>query len=281
MTLTNYRASRTSLSDYAAYMSADLNAGEIKPITIGVWSFISHINHSCISNSCRSFIGDMQIVRATKDLEAGTEVYAWYYDPMQFESIDQAQKHMSKWDFTCDCAFCIDRQMTTKKEHLKRESLLKDLNRFLDNGAKKDNILGAQKTLERLTETYSAAAKEPGAVRLELWGPCFILAKMLRIMEKPSEAIETVLKGLEALGFVISANPTRVVAKSSKPELRIRQWGLVDTLCVDAFHILHEAYRKIAPENSKAARDYMEVAYSMLVGEKDTFLDTYAGLATG
>jgi len=40
----------------------------------GIWIISSYINHSCISNCRRSFIGDMQIIRATQDLHADTEL---------------------------------------------------------------------------------------------------------------------------------------------------------------------------------------------------------------
>lgn len=57
--------------------------------TSGIWMLISHINHICMSNCRRSLIGDMQIVRATKDLEAGTELVLWYQKPRQFQSYDE------------------------------------------------------------------------------------------------------------------------------------------------------------------------------------------------
>lgn len=34
----------------------------------GVWVLAARINHSCIGNCSRSFIGDMQIIHATCDL---------------------------------------------------------------------------------------------------------------------------------------------------------------------------------------------------------------------
>lgn len=44
------------------------------PEASGVWILASYINHSCLGNCCRSFIGAMQIVRATEDLPPGTEL---------------------------------------------------------------------------------------------------------------------------------------------------------------------------------------------------------------
>ena len=44
----------------------------------GVWPRCSYFNHACGSNACRSYIADVQFVRATRDIEAGTEVTFWY-----------------------------------------------------------------------------------------------------------------------------------------------------------------------------------------------------------
>lgn len=220
----------------------------------------------------------MQIVRATRDLEAGAEVYAWYHELSTLQSYDQAQESLSQWGFTCDCALCLDKKVTTEELLMKRVSLLTELAGSMDGKPRTLYLDKAEQTLDRLTKTYSAAAQEPGGVRLELWAPCFAIGETLNTLGKSSEAITMILRGLEALGFVISANPPRGVAKSSKPELRIRQWGLADVFCVGAFRILHEAYKTISPENSKVAREYMEVTYCMVMGERDTVLDTYPDL---
>lgn len=275
--LTNYRAPRTSLSHFAANVSGDVAGLDAQPSTTGVWPFISHINHLCISNSMRSFIGDMQLIRATKDLEAGTEVYTWYCEVKRFESYDQMQEHLSPWGFTCDCALCLDRRVTTEEVLDKRVLLAEELAGLLTGKATMSKIRNAQRVLDRMAETYSPAAKEPGGVRLELWHPYFAQASVLR-KRKPSEAIEMILRGLGTLGFVISAHAPGDVAKSPKPELSITQWGLAYTYCVDAFRLLHLAYKTVSPENSERAREYMETAYAMLVGEKETIRDIYPEL---
>lgn len=47
----------------------------------GVWPLASYINHSCNSNARRAFIGDMMIVRATRDLAPDEEINFWYHTP--------------------------------------------------------------------------------------------------------------------------------------------------------------------------------------------------------
>lgn len=140
------------------------------------------------------------------------------------------------------------------------------------------DIRSAQKTVQRLDDTYSSAAKSPGAVRLEVYSPYLTLSQWLMKFKKPYEAFEMTVKGLEALGFIISAGPSGGDPKSSEPELHIRQWGIANPFSVNAFLDLYRAYKTAAPQLAAAARMYAEVAYSMVMGEKETFLDTYHGI---
>lgn len=243
--------------------------------SIGIWSFISHINHSCISNVGRSFLGDMQIIRATRDIEAGADLLISYRPALPFEFYDDAKERLGGWGFVCDCALCLDRKTTPKKVLLERKLLSNEILPPMGSRNGASNIAKAQKALDRLNQTYSAPAREPGAIRMELWRHYHLLGQTIA---KPSEAIEMFLRGLEALGFIISARPRRGVAKSSKPELRVTQWGQATWTSVEAFWALNMAYKSIAPQNSAAAREYLELAYAMFVGEKDTVLDTYPGL---
>lgn len=237
------------------------------------------MNHSCIGNARRSFIGDMQIVRATEDLEEGSELFVCYAYPCDFDSYDEAQKRLNQWGFTCDCALCLDRKATTNKMLMQRKSLLEDLGQLMESRARAGSVSHALKSLEKVNQTYSSAARSPGAVRLELRGPYIGLGAALVSIGRPSDAIEMTLKGLEALGFVISASPPRGRPKSRKPQLLIKQWGVANPISVNAFSTLYQAYKSIAPPLSAVARKYMETAYSMVMGEKDTFLDTFPGIA--
>lgn len=241
----------------------------------GVWCLISHMNHSCISNTSRSFIGDMQIVRATRDIEDGSELFTCYMLSYDLDSYEKAQDRLRRWGFTCHCALCLDRNVTPKRVRTQRESLLLNFAKLMMEDRTRPDIPNAQKTLEILEQTYS-----PTAIRREASIPYFALGAALLTMDKPSEAIEMTLKGLEALGFVISASPPRRRPKSSKPRLRIKQWGMAVAYSANAFLILHRAYKKVAPELklSVVARDYLVVAYTMNLGEKTTIRDSIPDL---
>lgn len=221
----------------------------------------------------------MQIIRAARDLEEGTEIFASYEYPVAFDSYDEAQKRLSNWSFKCSCALCLDRQATPKEVLLRRESLRMQFLESREHGAA--NLAEHQQFIEQLNQTYSPVAKLPGAVRVEVWLFYLTLGKVFFEMNNLTEAIEMTLRGLEALGFVISASPRRGISAraTSEPEFRVLKWGLTQTVSVDAFLVLYQAYKIIAPQNVPAAKAYIELTYKMFVGENESILETYPELA--
>jgi hypothetical protein len=51
------------------------------PVRNGFWIRTSYINHDCLPNSVRTFIGDMMFLRATQDINTGDEITAPYVSP--------------------------------------------------------------------------------------------------------------------------------------------------------------------------------------------------------
>jgi hypothetical protein len=221
----------------------------------------------------------MQIVRAAKDLDEGTELFFWYQVPSEYESYDETQKHFESWGFRCTCALCVDRKSMSETTIAKRKALRKDLQRAMGHDTQTMNASRALQVLRQLEQTYSAAAMKPGAVRLELWDPYFALGQAFLAMKNGYlDAAETTLKGFEALGYIITACPRRGTAKSKPAKLEIEQWGLANDFAVVSFLHLAQAYIELAPALSRRAQSFAETAYVIVVGEKETFLDTYPTL---
>ncbi|CAK7210829.1 hypothetical protein SBRCBS47491_000910 [Sporothrix bragantina] len=76
--------------------------------SMGIWRHASYMNHDCLPNVTRSFIGDLMIVRAVHDLKAGDELLTVYVAAS--ESLDARQSHLRHYGFTCQCALCITQQ---------------------------------------------------------------------------------------------------------------------------------------------------------------------------
>ena len=243
--------------------------------TCGIWLLASRINHSCVSNCRRSFIGDMQIVRATRDLQAGTELFFCYRQPTRLDSYEEAQRHLSNWGFTCGCELCMDRKATPRAALQRRKVLLyRDLKNAL-KGPQGTDVSETQQLLEQLEETYSGT--KANAIRLELWDPYFALGATLLLTNKPADAVKMIVKGFEALGYSITACPP--IGDAKLPQLEVKQWGLANNFAPWAFLNLFKAYKKLAPELCTTAKQYVEASYSMIVGDSETVRDEFPDLA--
>lgn len=171
----------------------------------------------------------MQIVRVTKDLEPGTELLFWYKNPVGFHTYGETQQQLKNWGFSCKCALCLARKETTGAALNERKVLWRKLQGFLDDlmtgltptGGKlrPANVKKTRKLLQQMETTYSADERAPGAVRLELWVQYVKFGEALSRNGDYSEAIEMIVKGLEAIGFIITACPPHPNSKDTKDRL--------------------------------------------------------------
>lgn len=245
--------------------------------TCGVWPLASRINHSCVTNCRRSFIGDVMIVRASEDIDAGAELHFQYQQPEPDETFDETQKKLGNWGFACDCALCLDKKGTSRRVVRERETLLQSLKQVLRPTASAAQLARAAKILEALENTYAARPDDnaPPLPRLELWDPYVALGKTLVDRNKPAEGLEMLLKALEALGFVVAACPPRDAGDRKKAVLEIKHWGYVHDYTMEIFLQMLRAYGKLAPELCEVVKGYAGVAYSICVGEKETIGKRY------
>lgn len=259
----------------------------------GVWPLVSHINHACISNCQSSFIGDVQIVRATKDLEPGSELFFWYKSPVGYYTYEEAQKQLQNWDFTCACALCLARKKTAKTTINERKDLWTKIRGVTDDlmegpmvasgKLRPANAKKVKKLLQQLEATYSSDERAPGAVRLELWSLYTEFGETLFRAGEFFEAIEMVVRGFEALGFIVTACPPRLNATphESSAVFQVQQWGVAEESLAAGFSILYRAYKMAVPELAVVVKEYVETAYSIVVGEKDTILECHPELVFG
>lgn len=120
----------------------------------GIWTQASFINHSCTSNARRSFIGDMMIVRATRDLDPSTEITFWHQKPEGDPK--KMREKLKNWQFSCTCAICNNDKATGAAVFAERVKLMKELKRAFGQApphtAKLSEVV---RLLESLKNTYS------------------------------------------------------------------------------------------------------------------------------
>ncbi|KAI1653439.1 hypothetical protein F4813DRAFT_253040 [Daldinia decipiens] len=248
--------------------------------TCGIWPIASRINHSCITNCYRAFIGDMQIVRATQDLEAGTELRFMYRGPGLNETYEEAQKKLkNNWGFVCDCALCLYKKATPRSIIKKRKALFLPLKSLLKQGSSPAQLRRAMKIMEDLEKTYTTRQGLPPVVRYELSGPYFGTGATLISRCKFTDGVEMILKGLEALGYVVVACPPRDMGAGKKAIMEIKRWGEADEATVWALSCMMQAYGFLAPELCSIVKEYAHIIYSICCGESETIGNIFPGLA--
>ncbi|KFZ20117.1 hypothetical protein V502_03347 [Pseudogymnoascus sp. VKM F-4520 (FW-2644)] len=230
----------------------------------GIWIQASYINHSCTSNARRSFIGDMMIVRATRDLKKDTELSFWYHCPSRGIPKD-SQNEFKNWGFECSCSICSDGKSTAPPVPRKREMLRKRLEtEFKVAALESGTFKKMERLLDELNQTYSQPADK--VPRLLVWDPQLALAQACASQNQTRKCIVAAGKVLTSLGFLISGTD------SPQTEFSINQWGMLQDHLVETFVLLRNMFlvTKAVP-NSKKAGEYARMAYKMVVGEDASF----------
>ncbi|KAK2752056.1 TPR domain-containing protein [Colletotrichum kahawae] len=244
--------------------------------TCGIWTIASHINHSCFENCCRSFIGDVMIVRASRDMPAGTELVFCYQSPETGDDYKATQKRLSSWGFTCDCELCLDKKATPKAVFLKRKALREDLIQAITGCGVRTSPAQERKCLRILGELDQCYPSHEGAPRLEHWDAYVALSRCSLQRGKMRETLERAIKALEAKGFILDNTSLEDIRKGSKPA--IRRWGDVCSYTPNAFLPMSRAYEVLAPQFYKWAKDQARTAHVIYAGEGETAGTLYEDL---
>jgi hypothetical protein len=237
----------------------------------GVWSMASYINHSCLSNARRSFIGDMMTVRASRDLPPNTEITFWYKSPMTRDP-KESPVNLQHWGFKCDCLLCQDTRSASRSVLSNRNRISSDLRRLFKTS--KMNLRKIEDKISTLASTYCRPASE--VPRLALDSPYLSLAAIYASSRNHKKAVEFGLMCLESLGFVVKGGK---IPHVSEVPLVVQKWGLMTDGVVGCWMILCSSYQELAPILASQAEEYARVSYRICVGEDETFDRTYSRLS--
>lgn len=95
---------------------------------VGLWVMTSYLNHSCLGNVGRTFIGDFVIVRALKFIKKGEELLQSYAPVIA--PLTGRRKIFKKMRFMCRCVMCTYQHRVPAKEFNQREKALEDFVKF-------------------------------------------------------------------------------------------------------------------------------------------------------
>ncbi|KAK5116852.1 hypothetical protein LTR85_009112 [Meristemomyces frigidus] len=191
----------------------------------------------------RSFIGDMMMVRATKDIATGEEIL------MPYRALDTEKVLKQQWGFICDCAVCAAERKSSAGHRKKRAALAKEAAELLakhDPSAQYQPNATTVAKAEKLAYDKQLFQNVPrtALVSLGLW-----LVKVRTYKPNPAVIIATAAGVLQDLGFSVAVTGQHVQFD--------RAHCLLDSAAIDAAMY--------------AARAYSAQGELLLGGEFETF----------
>lgn len=173
--------------------------------TKGLWPYASHLNHSCVPNTVRSFIGDMLISRALRDIEPGEEIFHSYTNIKAHYGRRQAEFH--GWGFQCTCELCQTEARSAQDNMARRTQLLAQIEKLANKKPPKNMVPDATiRTMERMTRELEEA-HEPdvygGLPRLMLIYPSMWLLEAYKGRKNHARVVATATRVLRNFGFEV------------------------------------------------------------------------------
>ena len=240
--------------------------------SVGVWITASYCNHACDGNAHRSFIGDMMIVHAGRNIGKSEEITMAYRapEPNNKKTIEHLQK---AWGFHCDCVICVAEGKTPVDQRKERQKLLEEVSSLLSAHKQtlqyfpnRATISKAEKLYGLLEGTYDKRVFQDvprlGLVDIGIW-----LCQAFSTSSTPQKAINIAIRVLQDLGFDITIRGTSVA---------VNRRGVVNTEAVDA--AVYASHSHLYLKNNQTAKQLEDLAkemYRTLHGELRGFKDRY------
>lgn len=240
----------------------------------GVWLTPSAINHDCIGNVTRAFIGDMIVIRATKDINQDEEITFRYKNADV--NIDKFQSDLQEsWKFKCSCVLCTAEEKTPEPQRKERIEVSDEIDKFFEADAVNDYerppravITKAEKLRAKMASLYDQELFDR-LPRIALHDLDMWLCTAYGNSGKHSEVRRTALLVLSDLGYDVKVEQDRLIIN--------RQNSIPNRVAVEAAIYLSASYDHEGQEDlAKQAYDFAEDMYEILFGSLAGFEENYA-----
>lgn len=235
----------------------------------GIWLRAAYINHSCVPNCARSFVGDMMILRAICDIPMGTELTHHYSAPdPSFTTRQEVFKN--NWDFECYCPLCSSERGSPDEKHKQRRDLVLKIRKEVIKWSRNARVPEAAiRNVERLFKKLDAL-HEPEVyatqARLFMVYPTIWLTEVNREKRNWAIVAKYAMEILRNFGFI---NPVR----EGKLWLDY-QTGILSSETFNALQHGMEAYNELGKmELSKMCEDEALRMFAIITGGDNQGVD--------
>ncbi|KAF5574101.1 n-lysine methyltransferase SMYD2 [Fusarium pseudoanthophilum] len=130
---------------------------DVSNASTGLWIRASYINHSCIPNTKKDFVGDLIIFRSIRRIAAGEEITHSYEDSSDYEA--RKVNIRKTWKFECRCQLCLVEGAESEEVRERRRQAEEKANSFAEAnspyGASRIMLRKARMLRRTLDETYN------------------------------------------------------------------------------------------------------------------------------
>lgn len=146
---------RNKAFGFAAETQGDKPLGE----NTGLFVKAAYMNHSCVPNTRKFFIGDLILMRATRPISKGEELFQAY---VQTDAGVEPRRRLleSTWHFRCNCKLCAAESQESKEKIASREALEKRASelavRIKHGAASETDINKAEVLLKSVKNSYDS-----------------------------------------------------------------------------------------------------------------------------
>ena len=255
----------------------------------GLWVHASYMNHSCVPNTMRSFVGDMLISRATRDIAAGEELFQQYVPVKPFVDVRNAIFSKS-WGFECACEYCSAESQRVGAQALERRKELVIAiertvgKRALAKGARDSGGIvpeSAMRAIDKLARQLEGADLHDPAVyggeaddallpRLTLIYATNWLSDAHLAKKNWAKALRYTLKVVRNLGFRVPADDAAVLEGKWDPRDIYSRSGtaaLMTIHVVTALRKMAEVYEALGQaEMARKCVEAAEFGYMLVTG---------------
>lgn len=260
-------------SSRAAQKQANSRAGYH---STGLWLRASYINHACDGNALRSFIGDMMIVRATRDIVQGEEIKMPYRLPDAINVATQAELEKT-WGFKCDCDLCIAEAASSPSQRRYRSQLIEKMRGLLSVSPlspqyqhNKSSLAQVEKLFAKLENTYDGRSFEKRP-RLGLVAPGLWLCQVYKYTGSHDKVMKTAMALFQNLGFIITVAGQTV-------SIDRRHCQLEGNAIYAAMYAAHAFYSRGDAGIGHQMEEFARSVYMIMNGEARGFEDRYKDL---
>ncbi|KAK3300596.1 uncharacterized protein B0H64DRAFT_352208 [Chaetomium fimeti] len=238
----------------------------------GLWVHASYMNHDCVANTMRSFVGDMLVSRATRDIEEGEELFQQYVPVKPLPDVRNKQ-FKDGWGFECGCTLCAAERRSPEAMQAKRKELLVAVEKLCSKKMPGRELIPDAKirSVDKLTRQLEEAHEKDvyeGVPRLTLIYPSNWLVAAHRGRKNHGKVVKHAMKVLRNFGFKVPDesevwDPREIYTKSGNATL-------MTVHIVATLRTLGEAYEALGhKEMASKCVEAAEFGYRLVTGSEN------------